>query len=429
MISVIISVLNQSSELRRTLISLVPEKEGQEVIVVDGGSIDDSGAVAGNNPWAKLIRAAGTRGERLNAGAAAAQGEIYLFLDAGMVLERGWPAAVEEATEKEGFKAGCFRMRINGACITYRMVELETLLRTAFRKVAREQQAVFVRASDFPGGKVFEHMSAMETQSLCRRIGGQGKLVQLGLSAMSPATRWRRGGALDRCRKDALIHNRWERGAELDGLVHEFGDGRNAVMLFCSPPDTGNPKPWLADALGENRSADIYRSTVDQILATVDRARIEAACYVFYRPKSAQREMQQWLGGRVLLVPETGRTTGRRRQQAFDTVASQDFDNVLMLGTHCPAMNAEHLCDAIEALKSHDLVLGPTDDGGCYLVGVHKEADDLFRELAWSPDGLMNEMMELAARRNLTVAKLEPLRDFDSLEDLPYNWSMGFVQG
>ena len=354
MISVVISVLNQSAGLKRTLTSLVPEKEGHEVIVVDGGSSDDSRRVAKNYAWAKRIKVSGSRAGRLNAGAAVAKGDLVLFLDAGMVLERGWPKAVTAASEREGFKIGCFRMRIDGGCLGYRLVELDTLVRTAFKSVVREQQALFVKATDFPHGKVFENVPAMETQSLCRRIRGEGKLVRLGLAAMNPDTRWRRGGALDRCRKDALIHNRWERGDAIEGLVREFGDGRNVVMLFCSSPDRGNPTPWLAEVLGENRSARIYRSSVNQLLGTVERARIEADPFVFYRPKAAQREMQQWLGGRALLLPESGRTTGRRRQKAFDQVTTLDFDNILMLGTHCPAMDTEHLQDAVEALKQFD---------------------------------------------------------------------------
>ncbi len=428
MISVIIPLLNNEAGLKRTLASLVPEKEGQEIVVVDGGSMDGSTELARSTAWAKLVKAEGSRAARLNAGAAKAKGEILLFLEPGVVLERGWPAKVEQAASRSDFAVGCFRLSCQSNRPEFRLVEWGSHLRTALFKTARRTQALFVKAADGGEEQVFPEVLALEDLELCRRLTQRGKLVQLNAAAINPPTRWERFGLWKCLHRDAQMFWRWRNGESTDDLVTQYGDGRIAAMLFAAPDEPGKSKAWMGARLGEDRATRVYRDGISHIVKEVHRSDVEADAFVFFRPKKERAAMRRWIGSDAMLIPETGKKTVERRQNAIQTVLGLAYDKLLVLGVHCPAMTAMELKNAVIALDTHDVVVGPTDDGGCYLVGIKQAHPDLFEDLSWSADGLFEELTAAAGAKGLSCTTLPVLHDFDSEDDLGYAWAMGYIQ-
>lgn len=428
MISVIIPLLNNESGLKRTLASLVPEKEGQEVIVVDSGSMDGGLELARGTAWVKLIKAEGSRATRMNAGAAKAKGDILLFLEPGVVLERGWPAKVEQAASRNDFALGCFRLNCQSGRPIFRLVEWGSHLRTALFKTARRTQALFVKASDVGQGQVFPEVTALEDLELCRRLSQRGKLVQISATAINPPTRWDRFGPWKCLHRDAQMFWRWRNGESTDHLVTQYGDGRIAAMLFAAPDEPGKSKAWMGKRLGEDRAVRVYRDGISHIVNEVHRSDVEADAFVFFRPKKERAAMRRWIGSEAMLIPETGRKTAERRKNAIDTVLELSYDKVLVLGVHCPAMAAVDLKNAVVALDTHDMVIGPTDDGGCYLVGIKQAHSELFTELSWSQENFFDELAAAASALGLSYTVLPVLHDFDSEDDLGYAWAMGYIQ-
>ena len=120
MISVIIPVLNEAKILDQTLSRLKPQLERHELIIVDGGSIDGTPLIA--KKYGQVISSEPGRARQLNTGAAAAIGEILLFLHADVWLEPGAIEGVETATSA-GYVGGTFKQRIEGAHFLYRLIE------------------------------------------------------------------------------------------------------------------------------------------------------------------------------------------------------------------------------------------------------------------------------------------------------------------
>jgi hypothetical protein len=428
MISIIIPVKNQVGLLKQTLSSLVPEKEGQEILVVDRGSMDGAVELARGMPWVRLIRSEAGRNQSLNEGVLKAKGGILLFLEPGVRLERGWPVRVEEAAAKPGFKVGCFRMSIAGQNPMYRLIEWTSSMRTFLFKAARGSQALFVRADLAGGQPLFSEDATHADFELCKRYAEEGAVTQLRRSALQPADRWSRAGVCRRFCSDVSSFWSWQQGGSTPLNGHQPGPGRIAVMMLLNRPEARPAGAWLDHAVGADRSAQIYRENVEHILNSINGSYGETDTLVFYQPKSAREEMVQWLGDRATLIPQHGRTRKAARLADAGSHFDREYRKVIVLWSQCPALSKSELKRAVDALDDNEIVIGPTDDGGCYLIGVKTFDPEFFQDIDWSRPDMYKEMLRRAKAQGVAFESLPPLRDFDSIEDFSYNYALGYVQ-
>lgn len=131
---------------------------------------------------------------------------------------------------------------------------------------------------------------------------------------------------------------------------------------------------------------------------------------------------------------QIGQTFGERFTNAFEQLFNAGYKRVLAIGNDHPGLSFEHLQKALEALKSHQHVLGPATDGGFYLMGLHHTAFQSldFQKLPWQRSYLQRAYREECAALSHSTFRLEPLQDIDSPTDLralrvlyQYSWFSG----
>ena len=88
--------------------------------------------------------------------------------------------------------------------------------------------------------------------------------------------------------------------------------------------------------------------------------------------------MQQWLGGERQYTEQGEGDLGQRMERAFQENFQKNYRHIVLVGTDCPQMTAFHVKEAFYSLKTHDMVIGPSEDGGYYLIGLSKMVPDLF---------------------------------------------------
>ena len=115
---------------------------------------------------------------------------------------------------------------------------------------------------------------------------------------------------------------------------------------------------------------------------------------------------------------QRGRDLGARLEAAFDDLLICPGGRVVVIGTDCPELTPGGLDEAFRSLEAHDLVLGPTADGGYYLVGLRRHAPELFREVPWGGETVFATTLARACASGLQVAQLPRLADVDTPEDL-----------
>ncbi|GAB6044043.1 TIGR04283 family arsenosugar biosynthesis glycosyltransferase [Endothiovibrio diazotrophicus] len=195
-ISIVVPALNEAAGIGAALAALAPLRAaGHEVIVVDGGSEDGTGALAA--PLAdRVVVAPAGRAVQMNAGAALAGGEVLLFLHADTRLPEAADRRVLEGLARSGRDWGRFDVRLSGAHPLLRVVERAMNLRSRLSAVATGDQAIFVRRTLFERLGGFAEIPLMEDIELSKRLRGIGRPLCIDEPLTTSSRRWEAGGVV-----------------------------------------------------------------------------------------------------------------------------------------------------------------------------------------------------------------------------------------
>jgi uncharacterized protein len=188
----------------------------------------------------------------------------------------------------------------------------------------------------------------------------------------------------------------------------------NLLLIFVKNVVKGHVKTRLAKDIGEERALEIYRLLLQQTLNVAAGA--EASKEVWYSSYIENKdEVNEKVHKKKL---QQGDNLGDRMKFAFNNAFSNGFDKVVIIGSDCPELTSELLNEAFRLLDQNDVVIGPSEDGGYYLLGKSKYEPGLFDGVQWSTQNVFRQTIEKAVKKSLTVTLLQPLNDIDTLEDL-----------
>jgi rSAM/selenodomain-associated transferase 1 len=180
-------------------------------------------------------------------------------------------------------------------------------------------------------------------------------------------------------------------------------------------------KTRLATDLGPEVAAEVYRLLAESVLeATVPRPG-DYERLLFFAPSEAAAVMRAWLPG-ARLLPQVDGDLGARMAAAFERAFQRGATRVALVGTDTPGVSRRAVLEALDALDEADVVVGPAEDGGYYLLALRAPHPGLFEGIAWSTAAVLRETRARAEGRGLVVRELGLLRDLDTLDDLRAAW-------
>lgn len=189
-ISVIIPTLNEAT----TLAACLPAASNDvEVIVADGGSQDGTTEVAAAKGCKVCVSAPG-RARQMNAGAAIASGDIFVFLHADTRLPEDFPVHVRDILSGPDFIAGAFRLQVDSPMREIRVIERLANWRAVRLQMPYGDQAIFLRAEDFQAVGGFPDLPIMEDVELIRRLRKRGRIRIVPVPVVTSARRWEEMG-------------------------------------------------------------------------------------------------------------------------------------------------------------------------------------------------------------------------------------------
>lgn len=197
-ISIVIPAINEASSIA-TVLTRIGDLPNVEVIVVDGGSQDDTISIA-QGCGVTVISSPLGRARQMNAGAKAATGEILLFLHADTILPFGFEQMVRSTLEpplvgdSPAPVAGAFTLKINDPLPSLRSIERLVAWRSQWRQMPYGDQAIFLSAATFWELGGFKEMPIMEDFELMRRLQRQGRIAILPAPVVTSARRWLKRG-------------------------------------------------------------------------------------------------------------------------------------------------------------------------------------------------------------------------------------------
>ena len=133
--------------------------------------------------------------------------------------------------------------------------------------------------------------------------------------------------------------------------------------------------------------------------------------------------MRDWLGRGLIIRRQRGADLGARMANAFRCAFRDGSERVIIIGTDCPALTVRHLAKALDSLRRSRLVLGPTQDGGYYLIGLHRVVPNLFTAMRWGGNEVLEETLRRAARSGVAARLLPVEGDVDRPADL-HHWNV-----
>ena len=190
------------------------------------------------------------------------------------------------------------------------------------------------------------------------------------------------------------------------------------LLFFIKNPKRGQVKTRLASAIGDEAAVRLYKRFLLEMLSTLNKG-----TFIFYLcvyPVDALEDIKTWLSEDYLYMPQQGEHLGERMKNAFTEALAMNFKRVVLVGSDIPSLPLEFVEEAFVSLEKNDVVIGPSVDGGYYLIGFRDKtfSPRAFKGIPWSTERVYEETMKVFEHEGLTVHTLKMLRDIDTVQDL-----------
>lgn len=204
------------------------------------------------------------------------------------------------------------------------------------------------------------------------------------------------------------------RGAPLSAVSHP----RSRIVVFAREPVLGRVKSRLAVAIGQEEALAVYQAMLARIAGLLSSANL--AAWDLWVTSNISHKSFLSICNRSNIYLQEGGDLGAKMDAAIQqTLADGSIDDVLLIGTDCPALTAKYLDQALAALKSGvDVVLGPAEDGGYVLVGMVRPLPVVFKDIPWGTDKVLSRTLEVLKANQMSYRLLDTLWDVDRPEDL-----------
>ena len=190
---------------------------------------------------------------------------------------------------------------------------------------------------------------------------------------------------------------------------------KNLLLIFTRNPELGKTKTRLAKTIGDEAALEIYKFLLDHTREVTQNLTCDKA--VYYSVKI--RENDIWNASVYQKHQQNGDDLGERMYNAFQDAFTNNYEKVLIVGSDLYDLKPHHINNAFEKLNSNDVVIGPAEDGGYYLLGMKKLHSNVFKSKDWGTSTVRKDTLN--DLQNVSVHLLETLNDIDVFDDIKDN--------
>ncbi len=187
---------------------------------------------------------------------------------------------------------------------------------------------------------------------------------------------------------------------------------RNRLIIFAKNPEFGKVKTRLAATIGHKKALEVY---IKLLLHTRSIASPFIKNTIFYFTNDTEKT-EGWSQFNQRL--QIGNSLGARMSNALKESFDEGNDKVLIIGTDCYEITSEVISNAFRVLDDNDVVIGPAEDGGYYLLGMKRFYPEFFMNKKWSTETVFIDTIEDVKLLGLTHKNLPTLTDIDTEQDL-----------
>jgi len=183
------------------------------------------------------------------------------------------------------------------------------------------------------------------------------------------------------------------------------------LIVFVKNIKMGKVKTRLAKTIGDASAFEIYKALVEITEKATTNLNIDKRIYfsdVIIKTK--------WKGTPKFV--QNGEDLGERMNNAFIDSFKDGYEHVVLIGTDLPTISEKIILKSFDELNTSEIVFGPAEDGGYYLVGMSTLNSFIFQNKSWSTSKLLSETLNEIQQNKIEVSMLETLNDIDTFEDL-----------
>jgi len=422
-LSVVIPTLNEEEAISECVSQVRRLAPDVETIVADAGSTDktvqralDCGALACRSPRG--------RGKQCNAGAAMASGDVIVFLHADTRLPPQALGELERIFRNRNVNLGTFHVAFDRR---HWFLTLFCLLSRFDPGIFRfGDQCIVVRKSFFQSLGGFAEYDLFEDMDFVLRARKATRVRRFSMTVTTSARRFVQNGIVRQQMRNVWLTVLFLTGASPDKLAARYAGVKTpataAVVVMARLPEPGKVKTRLARSIGEEAATEVYRLCAEGVFEQVRRASGETKRYIFYADRQDGARMKRWAGDGFRFCPQSDGDLGERLEQAFNSVFRRGAKKAVVIASDVPNITAVIIDEAMRILDRHDLVIGPSHDGGYYLIGMNRLYRHLFRGMAWSTQQVLRQTVGIAEPLGLRLRFVPALADIDNETDL-HEWA------
>jgi rSAM/selenodomain-associated transferase 1 len=193
---------------------------------------------------------------------------------------------------------------------------------------------------------------------------------------------------------------------------------RSCLIIFARYPVPGKVKTRLGEKIGMAEAAAIYDAFAQHTFGIGEDIRQKGVdVHLFFDHDASVEEVREWVGKPFVYASQVGGSLGERMLDAFEAAFREGPARTVIIGTDVPELGAATVEASFQLLGTHDIVVGPSADGGYYLLGMNRPVAELFRGIRWGTGEVLSETVRRAGALGLSLSMLDLLSDIDTLED------------
>jgi rSAM/selenodomain-associated transferase 1 len=187
---------------------------------------------------------------------------------------------------------------------------------------------------------------------------------------------------------------------------------KNLSIVFVRNPELGKVKTRLAKTIGDKKALNIYILLLKHTESVLQK--VSSDKVVYYSEEIQNNDL--WSNRCFQKKLQKGNDLGERMQHAFEMAFKEGYEKVVIVGSDLFDLKAVHIENAFKALENHNLVIGPSLDGGYYLLGMKVLHPAVFKNKQWGTDSVLETTLKNLEQENVKL--LEALNDIDTFDDL-----------
>ena len=186
---------------------------------------------------------------------------------------------------------------------------------------------------------------------------------------------------------------------------------KELLIVFVKNIALGKVKTRLAKTIGNQGAFEVYKSLVNLTEEVTEK--LDSDKRIYFSDAVIDDRWQHHYK-----AVQEGANLGERMQNAFLKGFEDGYERIVLIGSDLPDLNTTHIQDGLAALKTSDVVFGPAEDGGYYLIGLSKMNTMVFQNKPWSESHLLSETLTELKVNHISFSTLVTLNDIDTFEDL-----------